>query len=206
LLGCGIASSVLYVATDALGALRYKGYRYNDQVFSELTAEGAPTRPFMVATNGLPYAALVTAFAVGVGTSASPKRAARITGAKLGGYAITGMAGGVIFPMNPRGTESTLRNVMHIPATAVMSAFILGAMGFGSTLLGTRFRYYSYGTILTLLAFGALTGLQGGQVTANQSTPWMGLEERTNIYATMLWLAVLATALMRAESSTTYGQ
>jgi len=44
---------------------------------------------------------------------------------------------------------------MHIPATVVMSLFIVLAMGFGSSLLGKRFRYYSYGTIATLLACGA---------------------------------------------------
>jgi hypothetical protein len=168
LLGCGIASSVLYVATDVLGALRYKGYGYTDQVFSELTAEGAPTRPFMAATNGRPYTSLVTAFSVGVGKSAGPQRAARATGTLLAGYAAAGLAGGVLFPMNPRGTESTLRNVMHIPATAVMSAFILGAMGCGSRLLGTRFRYYSYATIPTLIVFGGLTSLQGGRVAADE--------------------------------------
>jgi hypothetical protein len=94
LLGCGIVSSVLYIVSDVLGTLRYPGYSYADQEFSELTAEGAPTRPLMVALNGITYTLLVTAFGVGVWTSASPKRAARITGAMLLGYAAFGMAGG----------------------------------------------------------------------------------------------------------------
>ena len=51
LLGCGIVSSVLYIVTDVLGTLRYEGYSYVDQEFSELTAQGAPTRDFMVALN-----------------------------------------------------------------------------------------------------------------------------------------------------------
>jgi hypothetical protein len=66
LLGCGVVSSVLYVVTDVLGTLRYLGYSYADQEFSELTAEGAPTRPLMVALNVIPYTLLVAAFAVGV--------------------------------------------------------------------------------------------------------------------------------------------
>jgi Protein of unknown function (DUF998) len=93
LLGCGIVSSVLYVVTDVLGTLRYEGYSYADQEFSELTAQGAPTRPLMVALNGIPYTLLVAAFAVGVWASAGPKRAARITGAMLLGYAAFGFAG-----------------------------------------------------------------------------------------------------------------
>jgi hypothetical protein len=186
------------VATDILATLRYQGYSYTDQVFSELTAEGAPTRPLMVALNGIPYTLLVTAFGIGVWASTAPQRAGRATGALLIGFAATGMAGGMLFPMTTRGSDGTLRNVMHIPATAVMSIFILTAMGFGSTLVGTRFRYYSYGTILTLLVFGGLTSVQGGRLADNQPTPWVGLEERANIYATMLWIAVLAAALSRA--------
>jgi hypothetical protein len=37
---------------------------------------------------------------------------------------------------------------------------------------------------------------------ANQPTPWMGTEERINIYATMLWVAVLAIGLLRAQGET----
>jgi hypothetical protein len=203
LLGCGIVSSVLYIVTDVLGTLRYPGYSYADQTFSELTAQGAPTRPLMVALNGIPYGVLVAAFAGGVWASAGPKRAARITRAMLLGYAAFGVAGGLVFPMRPREAlaagEGTLRNTMHIPATAVMSLFIVLAMGFGATLLGKRFRYYSYGTIAILLVFGVLASLQAGQMAANEPTPWAGIEERINIYATMLWVAALAIGLLRAQ-------
>jgi hydrogenase/urease accessory protein HupE len=153
----------------------------------------------MVALNVLPYDLLVAAFAVGVWTSAGQKRTARITTALLVGYAAVGGVTGLLFPMTPRGTKGTRRNFMHIPGTAVMSLFLVLAMGFGATLLGRRFRYYSYGTILTVLVFGVLTGLQGSRLAANQPTPWMGIEERINIYATMPWLAVLAIALWRAQ-------
>ena len=205
LLGCGIVSSVLYVVTDVLGTLRYPGYSYADQWFSELTAQGSPVRPLMIALNEFPYTLLVGAFAAGVWTSVTPKRTARITAAMLLGYAASGFAGGVLFPMRTREAvaagEETLRNVMHIPATAVMSHFIVLAMGFGATLLGKRFRYYSYGTIAILLVFGALASLQAGQMAANEPTPWMGIEERINIYATMLWVAVLAIGLLRAQKT-----
>jgi hypothetical protein len=78
---------------------------------------------------------------------------------------------------------------------------ILLAIGFGSTLLGRRFRYYSYASILAILVFGVLTSLQVGQMERNQPTPLMGLEERINIYATMLWVAVLAIGLLRAQKA-----
>jgi hypothetical protein len=115
------------------------------------------------------------------------------------GHAVAGFAGGVLFPMPTRGTEGTLRNVMHIPATALEVLCIVLAMIFGARLLGRRFRYYSYGTIVVLLVFGALTSLQGPRVDANQATPWMGVEERINIYGAMLWFAVLSIGLLRAQ-------
>jgi hypothetical protein len=194
---------VLYVVTDVIGALRYAGYSYRDQWFSELTAQGGPTRTLMVALSVVPYTVLVTAFGVGVWTATGTRRAGRITGVLLVGYAAFGMAGGLGFPMKPREAlaagEGTLRNTMHIPATALMSLCVVLAMGFGATLLGKQFRHYSYGTILTLLVFGMLTSLQAGGIEANEPTPWAGIEERVNIYATMLWVAVLALALLRAE-------
>ena len=199
LLVCGFLSSPLYVAADVLAARRYPGYRYADQVFSELTAAGAPTRPLMVAV-GIPYSLLVAAFGAGVWASAGRTPAARLTGALLEGYGLSGMAGGMLFPMTPRGITGPRRNVMHIPATGVMSLFLVLSMGTGARLLGQRFRYYSYGTILTLLLFGGLTSRQGPRLARNQPTPWMGIEERINIYATMLWLAVLAVGLLRAPS------
>jgi hypothetical protein len=205
LLICGIVSSVSYVVGDVLGTLRYPGYSYADQTFSELTAQGSPVRPLMVALNGTPYTLLVAAFAGGVWASAEPKRAGRITGAMLFGYALTGMVTGVFFPMKSREAlaagEGTLRNAMHPPGTIVMSLFTVLAMGLGATLLGKRFRYYSYATIATLIVFGVLASLQAGRMAANQPTPWMGIEERINIYATMLWVAVLAVGLLRAQKS-----
>lgn len=206
LLICGIVSSVLYIAVDILGTLRYPGYRYTEQQFSELTAAGSPVRPLMIALSVIPYTLLVAALAVGVWISARPKRAGRITGAMLLGYAAFGMVGGWFTPMNTREAlaagERGLRNAMHIPMTAVMSLFMLLAMGFGATLLGKRFRYYSYATIAILLVFGVLTSLQAGKMVANEPTPWMGLTERINIYATMLWVAMLAIGLLRAKETT----
>jgi hypothetical protein len=111
----------------------------------------------------------------------------------------------VFFPMKTREAlaagEGGLRNAMHPVGTAVMSLFIVLAMGFGATLLGRRFRYYSYGTMVILLVFGALVSMQVNQMAANEPTPWMGIEERINIYATMLWVAVLAIGHLRAQEA-----
>ena len=199
LLLCGVLSSALYVATDVLASWLYEGYRYADQNYSELLATGAPTRTFMLLAS-IAYNALVAAFAAGVGTSASPKRTARITGVMMVGYAFISMITPAFFQMDMRGTQATPRGSLHGPMTAVMSLFIVLSIGFGAFLLGKWFRFYSLATIVILLTFGVLTALQAPQLEAGQSTPWMGLTERINIYATMLWFAVLAIALLRARA------
>jgi hypothetical protein len=205
LLGCGIASSVLYVASDILISWWDPNYSYRDQSFSELLAPGSPTRPLVLVLLAIPYGVLVTAFGVGVWASTSRRGAGRITGALLVGYALIGAVTGVFLSAPTRETleagEETWRNTLHLPGTAVSVLCILLAIGFGSTLLGRRFRYYSYATILAILVFGVLTGVQVGQMEANQPTPWMGIVERGNIYAIMLWVAVLAIGLLGAQKS-----
>ena len=196
---CGILSSVLYVATDALASWLYEGYSYVDQTYSELLATGAPTRSFMLLAS-IAYNLLVAAFAVGVWTSVSPKRIARITGVMMLGYAVASMITPSFFQMDMRGAQITPRGGLHGPMTAVMSLFIVLSMGFGAFLVGGWFRSYSLATIVILLSFGILTVLQAPQLEAGQSTPWMGLTERINIYATMLWFAVLAIALSRIKA------
>ena len=199
LLLCGILSSLLYVATDVLASWQYAGYSYIDQNYSELLATGAPTRLFMLLVS-IAYNLLVAAFAVGVWTSTSPKRTPRITGVMMIGYAVLSMITPLFFQMDMRGAEVTLRGSLHGLMTAVMSLFILLSMGFGAFLVERWFRFYSFATIVIVLTFGVLTGLQAPQLEAGQSTPWMGLTERINIYATMLWFAALAIALLRAQA------
>jgi hypothetical protein len=205
LLGCGIASSVLYIASDLLVSWWDPSYSYRDQSFSELLAPGVPTRPIMVVLNGVTYGVLVTAFGVGVWKAAGGRRTGRITGALLVGYAVIGALTEVFFSAPTRETleagKETWRNILHLPATAVSVLCILLAIGFGSTLLGRRFRYFSYATILAIVVFGVLAGRQIGQMGENQPTPWLGIVERGNVYAIMLWVAVLAIGLLRTQKT-----
>jgi Protein of unknown function (DUF998) len=205
LLICGIASSVLYVASDLLISWWDPNYSYRDQSFSELLAPGSPTRPLVLVLLAIPYGVLVAAFGAGVWASVGPRRAGRITAALLVGYAVVGAVGGVYLSAPTREVleagEETWRNTLHLPATAVSVLSILLAMGFGATLLGRRFRYFSYAMILAILVFGVLAGLQAGRVAANQPTPWLGIVERANVYAIMLWVAMLSIGLLRAQKS-----
>jgi hypothetical protein len=48
-----------------------------------------------------------------------------------------------------------------------------------------------------MLAFGALVGTQTSALTANEPTPWLGVQERITAYVPMLWFVVLAVAMLR---------
>jgi hypothetical protein len=205
LLGCGIVAPVWWVAMDVVGSLRYPGYSYIDQTISELGAEGAPTRAFMTALSGIPYAVLMIAFGIGIWLSAGGRRAQRITAAVLIGEVVWGFAGGLAFPMATREViaagQATLRNQMHAWYGIGMPILFLLAIGFGSRLFGKRFQYFSYAIILTMVVCGMLVGMQTSAMTANQPTPWLGAYERMNAYASMLWIAALAGGLLQAQAT-----
>jgi hypothetical protein len=195
LLACGVLSSVLYVGAEVYAWTRYPGYSPVSQAFSELLAEGAPTRAFLVAVAGAPYNLLVAALGVGVWLSPARRRVARLTGALLVLYALLSYLGGTVFQMDPRGIEGSVRTMVHERATAAMVLSMLLAMGVGAFLHGRRFRWYSLGTLLTVVVFAGLTFLQVALLAAHEPAPWLGVVERVGIYAWMLWVAALAGSL-----------
>src|SRR4051812_31714067 len=161
---------------------------------SELFAVGAPTRTLMVWLS-ISYNFLVFALAAGVRASAGDDRATRLTAAALVPYGAVSIAGLFLFPMDVRGSVGSQRDILHIVATIAMSTFLVAAMAFGAFADGTRFRTYSFATIAIVMAFGACAGVLAGPMP--EPTPWVGLAERVNIYATMLWLAMLAVCFLR---------
>jgi hypothetical protein len=201
LLFCGIASSVLYALM--IWAIRYEGYSPVSQVPSELTAIGAPTRALW-AQLGWVYTVLVTAFGFGLWTSAGRNRALRAVGGLILAYASLGL----LWPfaaMHQRevlaaggGTSS---DTMHVALGGVTVCLMFLAIGFGVTAFSARFRIYSIATIIVLLTFGALTFIEAPRLQANLPTPWIGLWERINISVFLLWVAVLAAAVLRRGTS-----
>jgi hypothetical protein len=203
LLACGILSSLLYIGVDVLAARQWEGYSYTAQAFSELTAIEAPTRSLMVVANAIPYSLLVLAFAAGVWASAGRERALRLTAGLLVAYTIAGVMGGIVFPMHSRGTQATmpLTDTMHIAFTTAGLLCMLLFIGSGAAAFGTRFRLYSIGAIVLLVLGGAYSYWAAfSRMAVDLPTPGMGVMERINIYATMLWVAVLAGALLRGRT------
>jgi hypothetical protein len=199
LLVCGILSSLLYGAM--IEVIRFEGYSPISQTVSELSAIGAPTRPLW-SLLGSVYDVLVLAFGVGVWISAGGKRALRVVGSLLVAFGMLGW----VWPfasMHQRevlaaggGTPS---DTLHIILGMVTVLFMFVAIGFGATAFGKRFRLYSIATILTLLVFGTLTGMDGPRIAANLPTPWVGVWERISISVFLFWVVVLAIALLRVR-------
>jgi hypothetical membrane protein len=194
----GILSSLLYVGIDALAALRYGDYHsFTSQAISELGAIGAPTEQ-LVSPLFITYSILLIAFGLGVWTPANEKWRLRAIGGLLIGIGAVGLAAP---PMNLRGTADVSGDLPHIVLTGVIVLFIFVAIGFGASLYGRRWRLYSLATLLTLLVSGAWTGFEATRVAAQQPTPWLGIAERINIGAYLLWVLVLAISLLRARAS-----
>jgi CubicO group peptidase (beta-lactamase class C family) len=200
LLVCGFLSSLLYVATDVLGGILYEGYSFGSQAVSELMAAGAPSEA-IVDPLFITYDVLALAFGVGVFREGVRRsRSLRMTGALLMGYAAIGLAGPTLFEMHRRGTSSLDADTPHIILTGMLVLLMLLAIGFGSFALGTRFRVYSFGTLLILIGFGAIAAPYGARLAAGQTTPGFGILERINIYSSLLWVAVLGIALLRRRA------
>ena len=194
LLVFGILTPSLYVAINLLGAAQWENYSFASQAVSELSAIGAPSRSLLLWL-GAVYDLFVLAFALGVWRSAGSKRSLRLTAAFLLGTVIVD----TLFrfaPMHMRGTPPTLTDTMHIVLSAAISLCILLAVASSAAAFGRWFRVFAIATILIMLVAGAWTGFEARGVPTNAPTPVLGLTERIDIGAYLLWTVVLAVVLL----------
>jgi uncharacterized protein DUF998 len=202
LLTCGILAAVFYVAMTLFVGMLWDGYSTANRTISELSAIGAPTRPLWMVL-GTVYTALMVAFGWVVWKTAPPNRAQRVVGMLL---MIHG-AFGLFWPaMHQRDVLAaggpTLTDTLHIVWTIATGLLFLFETSFGAALFGNRFRVYSIATIAIALTCGAVTGTYTSALQADLPTPWLGVWERVSSTVYMLWIAVLATALLRAPKLT----
>ena len=203
LLVCGILSSVLYAAMTVLVAMQWEGYSSTAQTISELSAIDAPTRSLWVWPGAL-YTVLVTAFGLGVWMSAGRTPALRTVGCLIVVYGALGL----VWPLAPMHLREvlaagggTLSDTIHIVLGGVTVMLMLLAMRFGAAALGHRFRIYSMASLVILVACGALTFWDAPRIGANLPTPWIGVWERINVGVFLLWVVVLAVALLRIDNT-----
>lgn len=199
LLLCGIAASVLYVVMNIVIPMLWPEYSLLSHTVSELSAINAPTRMIWVPL-GVIYALLMVAFGVGVATAAGAKRSQKITGYLL---VIYGAVSIYWPPMHQRvvlaSDGETLTDTLHLIWAGVTVLLMVVTMCCGAAAFGTRFRWYSFLTILFLFVFGMVTSMGAGDVAANLPTPWIGIWERINIGLFLLWICTLALIVLRTR-------
>jgi uncharacterized protein DUF998 len=198
MLSCGLSSSILYVAANILTAILYEGYSAASQTVSELSAIGAPTRSLWVSLM-IVHSLLSVAFTWGAWQSAPKGNKLLKTAAIL--FFVNTIVGLFWPPMHQREVLAagggTLTDTLHIVFTIVFVFINIVAISFVAAAFGKGFRLYSIATLVSMLLFGALTGMDSPQMEANLPTPWIGIWERISIGAYVLWMAVLSVMLMR---------
>jgi hypothetical protein len=199
LLAGGAASAIVYFAMDVIAALFHDGYNYRDQTISELSAIGAPTRPFWE-VSGFFFSALVIAGAAGIWLSAGARRSLRAVALLVGVIGVLAMFAWPFAPMHQREVLATgggtAQDTAHIALGSIDSILYLTAIIIGSGALGKRFRRYSWATLAVVFIAGAYTGIQSPKVADDGSTPVLGISERVALFASMAWVSSLSAALL----------
>ena len=197
LLICGILSSLLYALMNIFVPLLFDGYNIPSQTVSELSAINAPTRTLWVFL-AIVYILLFAAFGWGVWKSANGNRSLRIVATLIMVYAIINVYWP---PMHLRGNEPTLTDTLHIVWAMVTITMMMLIMGVGAAALGKSFRLYTIATFIVFLTFGILIGTEAPGIPKNLPTPRIGIWERFNIGAYMLWVIVFAIALLHRQKT-----
>ena len=205
LLMCGVLTTVWYFLINIIVPLQYDGYSIASQTVSELSAIDAPTRSlwnFLCAF----YTLLLIAFGCGIALSwgANPKM-------RLAAMLIIfdGIFGFFWPPMHQRQVLAagggTLTDTLHIAWTIIHAVFTLTIIALASAALGKRFRIFSAVTVASFFVFGILTAMESPGLNSGNATPYIGIWERINIGAAMIWMAVLAIALLRRQRRLSLG-
>jgi uncharacterized membrane protein YdjX (TVP38/TMEM64 family) len=91
----------------------------------------------------------------------------------------------------------SFNDIVHATVTGALVLSIMAVIVLVATAFGKRFRLYSIATLVAMVVGGVLTAMQASQLAAGEPTPWMGITERINMGAFLLWVVVLAAALWR---------
>ena len=111
-----------------------------------------------------------------------------------------------LFPMHRREAlaqgAGSRTDTMHIVITSVNSLLVLLAIAFGSAAFGKRFRVYSGRDNRGARRDRGTNRYAGAPARGGSADAVGGVAERTSIGGYLLWQAVLAIALLRAEAET----
>jgi hypothetical membrane protein len=197
LLAGGIVASAVTIAGDLVAGMVTKGYSFVEQSISELGAVGVPTRALVLPVD-VARGVLFLGMGAGVWSLAGERRAVRLTG----GAIIANAAVGLVFAALPRHLDEPAgspANTANTIAGALGVACFVAAMGFASVGFRGWFRAVSVGTLLGYLGL-TVFGLAVVGQAAEPRPPTIGIQERTMLYAYLVWIVLLAIALWRRDS------
>ena len=204
LLMAGILSTIWYIVVNIIVPFYYPGYNIASQTVSELSAVDAPSRSLWIMLC-IPFSLLVIAFGFGVWLSANNNNKLLVAAAVI---IFDAIFGSFWPPMHQRQVIAagggTLTDDLHLAWAYIHLAFVLLMIGFGAAALDKRFRIYSIATVIVFIVFGTLTALESPGIEAGTPTPHIGIWERINMGAYMLWVVVFAIALLRTQKNTQY--
>jgi hypothetical protein len=90
----------------------------------------------------------------------------------------------------------TFSDTMHLVFGGVSSIIFFVMLGFGAWAMKGPFRIYTIATVLLMVVFGTLMGMETPGVAEDEPTPWLGVYERFAIEGSLLWISVLAAFLL----------
>lgn len=139
---------------------------------------------------------------MGVLKSAGGNRALRITGGLIIVYSILNFYWP---PMHQREVigagGGTLTDTLHIVWAMITVLFMMILMIYGAAALGKRFRLFTIAIFVIFIVFGILSAKESPGIQANLPTPYIGIWERINISAFMLWIIIFAIVLLNLVAS-----
>lgn len=200
LLLCGIFSMLWYVFMNIIVPTQYPGYDSASQTVSELSAIDAPTRQFWFVL-GIFYSLLFLAFGSGLWLSAKGNRKLRYVAA----FIIFDVLIGFFWPPMHRreiiaAGAGTTTDILHVVWAFIHLALMLLMIGFGAAIFGKTFRIFSLMIVLIFVIFGILTTRDSAGIEANLPTPYLGIWERINIGAYMLWVIIFSILMIKHKT------
>ena len=202
LLLCGIGAVAVYFLADVLASALYGGYSYTDQTISELSAVGTPTRSLWLSFSVV-FNLLWLGCAAGIWRASDGKRRLRVIAVCV---AILGGLGLLVWPFAPIhqrelavSGETYFSDTLHAFLIFVNSILFLIATGAGLIAFGGRFRLYTIVTIVVVLMVGGVAVQESTRIELGEPTPGLGISERTAVYGSLLWPAIVSLNLRRSQ-------
>jgi len=200
LLICGIIAMLWYVVVNIIVPLQYPGYDAVSQTVSELSAIDAPTRVIWLVLCTF-YSLFFISFGSGIWVSANGNRKLRFVGMVV----IIDSALGLYWPpMHLRNVIAagggTLTDTLHLVWAFIHLSLMLLMIGIGAAVFGKGFRIFSIVVVVVFMVFGILTTKESPGIEAGLPTPHIGVWERINIGAYMIWVIAFAIMLMKRNN------